>query len=291
MEVKMDPNLTFINLKFFCDTAQGLSVSEAARMNFVTQSAISQGIKKLEKAFRVPLTNHSRHNLQLTQEGKIVVEKGRRILRSLKEINDTLKEDRETVSGTVLIACTPSIAMNFMNQTIRLLQLKHPEVCVELKIGNPEAIREWVHNGLVDFGLAIASPIFDSFEQTTLRKGNFCIFSTGSTLKNGVFVDEKNGLFVDFLKVQYRKKYEKELSILSELGSWELVAQFASERDKGCGYFPDYLAAKYPNLKKLQESFSLPSYELVALVNKADVLSTASKAFFECFSELEFEVK
>lgn len=282
----MEQGLTLINLKFFCDTAQRLSVSEAARMNFVTQSAISQGIRRLEKGLQVTLTNHSRHNLQLTHEGEIVLEKGRKIVRSFKEIQDALQGQSKTISGRVHIACTSSIGMNFMNQAMRAMHQEYPEVAIELKIGNPDAIRQWIKSSAVDFGLALASTEFESFEQTVLRRGNFCVFSSGPSLHRGVFVDERHGLFVELLTAQYRQKYKKELCLLSELGGWEIVAQFTQE-GLGCGFFPDYLINRYPDLVVSQEKIKPIPYELVAVTNKAEVLSKASQAFCSLFSVLK----
>ena len=280
----MHPGMTLINLKFFCDTAQRLSVSEAAQVNGVTQSAISQGIRKLEKALKTELTNHHRHNLQLTQEGKTALEKGKNILRSFKELEQCIQEQSKTISGTVSVGCTPSLAMNFMNKTILLMRREYPEVVVEPKIGDPESLRRWIKTDAVDLGLALASPAFASFEQTVLRRGTFTIFSSSSRLQDGVFVDNKDGLLVDLFQDQYRRKHKKELPILAELGSWELVAQFASD-SIGCGILPDYLGSLYSSLKPEQTIKPL-AYELVACTNKAVILSRAAKAFFHFFSEV-----
>lgn len=278
----MHPGLTLINLKFFCDTAQRLSISEAARMNFVTQSAISQGIKKLEEALLVQLTNHSRHNMQLTQEGEIAFKVGRKILSSFAELQEAVHEQSTTLSGTLIVGCTPSIAMNFMKEAIRAMGREHPGALIEPKIGGPEDMGKWIKRGEVQVGLALASPEFSSFDQRVLWGGSFSVFSSGIELKNGVFVDRMSGLGVEALLTQYRKKYKKDLRILAELGSWELVAQFASD-GLGCGFLPDFLSSRYTNLQSLP-SIKPFAYELIACSNKGDVLSRASQAFFAIFS-------
>ena len=68
----MDP-FNLIYLKYFIDSAESNSVSEAARKNFVTQSCVSQGIKKLEQTLKIDLTMHLRNRFKLTEEGEIVL--------------------------------------------------------------------------------------------------------------------------------------------------------------------------------------------------------------------------
>ena len=79
----MDP-FNLIYLKYFIDAAESNSVSESAKKNFVTQSCVSQGIKKLEQTLKVDLTMHLRNRFKLTEEGKIIFIKGKQVFKSLK---------------------------------------------------------------------------------------------------------------------------------------------------------------------------------------------------------------
>jgi LysR family transcriptional regulator, carnitine catabolism transcriptional activator len=45
----MNPLINLMHLKFFCDAVTFSSISEAAKRNYVTQSAVSQAIAKLEQ--------------------------------------------------------------------------------------------------------------------------------------------------------------------------------------------------------------------------------------------------
>jgi len=65
--MQLDLNLTY--LKFFHDAALSGSVSESAKRNFVTQSAISQAISKLEEDLGVSLCQHKKQKFKLTEAG------------------------------------------------------------------------------------------------------------------------------------------------------------------------------------------------------------------------------
>ena len=49
----MNPAINLIHLKFFCDAVVYESITEAAKMNYISQSAVSQAITKLESIFGV----------------------------------------------------------------------------------------------------------------------------------------------------------------------------------------------------------------------------------------------
>jgi len=279
----MHPGLTLINLKFFHDTAQRLSVSEAAKHNFVTQSAISQAILKLEKALQCDLTNHNKYRLKLTAEGEIAFKEIQKIFRSLKELQDKLLEQHQQISGSLHLAITPSIAIHLLPRVIQKMQKNYPDVSITMRIGHPEQIRNDLKTGLVDLGLVLEHENFISFEQKPLHSGTFCIYSKGGKLHDGLFVDSRKNSFVKSLQKIYAKKYKQELPILAELDSWEVVARFV-DNGLGSGFIPDYLLSQYPNLTAIQNKELSVPYTIVAVYNPGDILSRAARSFLEIWS-------
>ena len=59
--------------KVFYHVANTLSFSEASRQLFISQSAVSQSIKLLEKKLNQPLFIRSTKRVQLTPEGEILL--------------------------------------------------------------------------------------------------------------------------------------------------------------------------------------------------------------------------
>ncbi|MDE3069023.1 MAG: LysR family transcriptional regulator, partial [Verrucomicrobiota bacterium] len=58
-------------LKIFCDLVEIGSVTEAARLNGLTHSAVSQQISALECRFKPLFLNRSKRNFCLTREGQV----------------------------------------------------------------------------------------------------------------------------------------------------------------------------------------------------------------------------
>jgi DNA-binding transcriptional LysR family regulator len=86
----------------------------SGKKNFVTQSAISQGIAKLEKVIGVQLVTHSRSNFQLTEEGRIVFEQAGEVFKALQALQDKIQDGKKEITGELLFSCTNSLGMSFI---------------------------------------------------------------------------------------------------------------------------------------------------------------------------------
>jgi DNA-binding transcriptional LysR family regulator len=58
------------NFKVFCDLVENQSFSKAAKINNVTQSAVSQQLRTMEKQFKVLIVDRSQKQFRLTPEGE-----------------------------------------------------------------------------------------------------------------------------------------------------------------------------------------------------------------------------
>lgn len=68
-------------LRYFVETADCLNFSEAARKLFVSQSSLSEQVKKLEDEIGKPLFVRSSRGVSLTDAGAVLLEHARATLR------------------------------------------------------------------------------------------------------------------------------------------------------------------------------------------------------------------
>ena len=66
------------SLKLFCDLAETTSFTKAAKINGVTQSAVSQQISSLETKFDAVLIERSKKKFTLTKEGNTLYKYSKR---------------------------------------------------------------------------------------------------------------------------------------------------------------------------------------------------------------------
>ena len=83
------PPINLIYLKYFCDAVKHGSITSSAKQNFVSQSAISQGIANLEKLLDVELITHQANRFKPTHEGELIFERAKKVFHTLSELERT----------------------------------------------------------------------------------------------------------------------------------------------------------------------------------------------------------
>lgn len=102
------------------------SFSAAARALYTVQSNVSAHIARLERELGVTLIN--RTSGQITDEGALVVERGRRILREFDEITADIAALDDIVSGHTRIGVIGTTGRWLMPQFLNKLSGEHPHV-------------------------------------------------------------------------------------------------------------------------------------------------------------------
>ena len=80
------------NLKIFADLVETKSFSKAAKLNGITQSAVSQQARAMERHFKTLLVDRSQKQFQLTREGYRVYESAKEMLHTYDKLMCELQE-------------------------------------------------------------------------------------------------------------------------------------------------------------------------------------------------------
>lgn len=285
----MVPQINLLHLKFLCDAVHYNSISEAAKMNFVTQSAVSQGIRKLEKILATQLLTHSRKKFQLTLEGKIVFEQARHVFKSLQNIYEEINQSKEVVAGDLKIVSTKSLGMSFIPSCYKKMKMDFPQVDMQVRLGGLNYIRNSIKQNDVELGIVVYDQDFAHFAKHSLKKGKFNLYQSTDRnqqafIENGVLVNYFEGTHVKELQDHLQRKYPS-LKIQAELSGWEVIARF-TELNMGIGFYPDYIIAnnRYQNIEAYPIELPDFEYEICAIYNKGGKLSRCANAFIEQFS-------
>lgn len=121
------------SLKIFCDLVEMKSFSRAAEANYVTQPAVSQQVRNLERIWKAPLLKRDRGNLSPTPAGDVVYSKSKIILEHYDEMTRLLKQAGRPVSGTVRIATIHGVGLHELPPYIQRFLKLHPGVNVNLE--------------------------------------------------------------------------------------------------------------------------------------------------------------
>jgi len=216
--------------KIFCDLADTSSFSKAAKINSITQSAVSQQIRALEMRYQVMLVERGRRNFSLTAEGQAFLAAGREILNIYDHLGERLHELQNVVAGTVKISSVYSIGLHELPPYLKEFRILYPDVDVQVEYRRSTQVYTQVLAGEVDLGL-VAYPVrrkgllVEAFMEDKMVV--ICHPNHPLAKKKKVRLEELNGeKFISFEPdLPTRKMIDKHLK------SHDVVIQFAMEFD------------------------------------------------------------
>lgn len=291
--------LSLTGLKYFCDAIRLGGLSLAAKENFVTQSAISQAISKLEKFLQIPLLIHHPNRLQLTPQGEIAFQEALKILQTVRHFQTNLFQDQSTQIESLQFACTHSFALAVIPPYIKRFQQEHPKAQVNFHIKDLPSIIEEVKSGAIDFGILPLEICQDEqcelyeedlakFQKKIISSGEFSFYASpllrrAEQRQLGLILSSSQQTEHRRLHELYLKKHKTKLPIALEVDNLELAANLAVE-GAGLAYLPDYLGALYKNrLEPCDLGLQRQEYHMSAIFLKEEYLYTSSKMFLSYF--------
>ena len=144
--------MVFRDCKLFRDVAHTRSLSRAAAMNGISQSAATQHIQELEKRLSVQLLDRSTRPLGLTPGGKLYADLCRDVLRREEDFAVALDEIKAEAEGTVRVASIYSIGLSEMSRLRDEFARVCPGAQLHIEYLRPDKVYEAVIEGHADLG-------------------------------------------------------------------------------------------------------------------------------------------
>ena len=146
-------------LQLFCDLVETESFTQAAERNFVSQSAVSQRLRALEREFGQVLLERGkgRGRIVPTEAGRILYEGAKTLLNEFGELEARLRGLSEEVAGTVRVATVYSVGLHALPGRLKPFLARHPQVNVHLEYSQTDKVYRDVLAGVVDVGI-VACP-------------------------------------------------------------------------------------------------------------------------------------
>ena len=144
--------MIFEECKLFRDVAHAKSLSRAAQLNGISQSAATQHIQELEKRLGTSLLDRSTRPLGLTDAGRLYAELCRDVLRREEDFTAALDDIRGSAEGTVRVATIYSIGLSEMPHLRKEFARVCPEATVSVELLRPQRVYDAVLSGEADLG-------------------------------------------------------------------------------------------------------------------------------------------
>ena len=148
-------NFDLRQLEYFLAVAEGMNISQAAKKLRITQPALSRQIRAFEESLGWSLFERGKKSISLTREGAIVVEEGRKILRSV-ELG--MKRMVQEIDGAELrVGYAPSLASDLIEKAMAYFTQRFPRVRVSWSDSSSQEMWTGVKKGSLDLILEVAS--------------------------------------------------------------------------------------------------------------------------------------
>src|SRR5580658_3167984 len=142
----------FGECKLFRDVAHARSLSRAAAVNGISQSAATQHIQELEKRLGVQVLDRSTRPLGLTAAGKLYAELCRDVLRREEDFVVALDGVKSEAEGTVRVASIYSIGLSEMARLREEFAAVCPGAQLQVELLRPDKVYEAILEDKADLG-------------------------------------------------------------------------------------------------------------------------------------------
>src|SRR5262245_52707374 len=141
-------------LKTFCDLVELGSLSRAAKLNRVTQSAVSQQLRALETRYGRRLMERApRSAAQPTAAGRLFYQELKQLLERFFGLERRLREESDTISGSVRVATVYSVGLHTLPPAMKQALLAYPALNLRLEYRRTDQIYDACLAGEIDFGI------------------------------------------------------------------------------------------------------------------------------------------
>jgi LysR family hydrogen peroxide-inducible transcriptional activator len=146
------------DLKYLVALADTGHFGKAAERTFVSQPTLSAQLKKLEEFLGVKLVERQPKNVQLTEVGKQVVVRARRMLDEGDEIIALAKNNTDPFAGKLKVALIPTIGPYLLPRVMQKIRKALPHLGLMLYEHQTEPLLKRLRDGEIDLGI-MALPI------------------------------------------------------------------------------------------------------------------------------------
>lgn len=286
--------------RIFNVVCRNKSFSKAAQELYMTQSAVSQAISKLEKGLEVQLFYRTSRGVVLTNEGNLLNEHVNSSLAIINAAEDKILEFKSLTTGQLRIGVGDTITRYFLLPFLKDFHLAYPGIKLKILNGTTSEINDFIKSGKADLGICNL-PIHDDQLQVTPCKEIQDIFVCGEKFKELtekpislqklmemplIFLEKKSNsrMYVE----NYFKDKGFRVSPVFELGSYDLILEF-TKVNLGIScvireFSEDYLERGDLYEVKLEEEIPKRSIGISYLKNVP--LSHAAKKFVESINRV-----
>ena len=286
--------------KVFYYVATTLSFSEASKLLFISQSAVSQSIKVLEKKLGITLFIRSTKKVQLTPEGEILLKHIEPAMNLIQKGENQLLEAHTLNGGQLRIGASDTICRYYLVPYLNQFHKDYPNI--HIKVINHTSIEcaKALENGQTDFIIAnypnsalvgnLHTRVINDFHDVFVASRQaFDLEGKELTLeellKYPIMMLDRKSTTSEFLHNLFLQ-HQVDLIPEIELSSNDLLIDLA-KIGLGIAFVPDYcINHENKELFVLKTKEKMPPRQIVVSVNTTMPVSASTEEFLNLLPEV-----
>lgn len=139
-------------LALLCDVADTNNLTLSAERMGYTQSGVSHAISKLETEMGLPIIKRTKHGVELTSEGALLMPYIQLVVSHYQRMDDVIDSILGLQRGSICIGTYCSIASQWLPEIIGKYQQLYPNIAIRIREGGIRDVERWLYDGTIDFG-------------------------------------------------------------------------------------------------------------------------------------------
>ena len=259
--------------RVFCEVVKYKNISKTAESMYVSQSAITQSIQKLENMLGGKVFYRNKNGVELTEEGKNLYEYIKDSIETMNNAENVFSKYITLEKGKIRIGGGNSLLASLIFEPFLKFTKKYPNLDISISSGITDILMQKLANGELDIvalNLPFKDKKYSNIEIIPLKKSTFCFFASKDYIKkNSIknFKELKNNTLIlpkapsskKKILDDFCKKENIELVANYEVSSTSIMKRLVLN-DIGIGF------TNIENLKDIEDK--------ITIINKIEIEDT-----------------
>jgi len=208
-------------LRSFCALVEVGHFTRTAEQLNMTQSGVSQHVKKLEEQLGCALLIRQGKQFTLTEAGERLYQEGRELIRALSDLEKSVLLDPE-FEGTVRVASPGSVGLKFYRHLLEL-QKQQPKLVIDYRFAPNADVERLIASNKIDIALMTSPTALEGVSFKALAEEELLLITPADVLSADWqqlmqlgFIDHPDGahhasllLGPNFAEFQHIKQFKK----------------------------------------------------------------------------------
>jgi DNA-binding transcriptional LysR family regulator len=283
--------MEFRTLRAFVEVIRQGGFSQAAKVVFTTQSAVSKAVKQLEAEAGVPLIDRVGHRSSLTAAGEVVYRRALRLLAERDDLVAELGEIRGLQSGVLRLGLPPMGSALLFAPLFATYRRRFPGIEIRLVEYGSDRLEAMLRAGEIDLAVSLL-PVAEDFDwhevrreplEVMLPRGHALVAEgevTLDSLRGEPFILFESGFALNRIILEACRGRGFEPTVAARSSQMDFIVELAAA-GVGVAFLPRLLAAHRlrPGVARLPLRAPAIDWDIAMIWRRGAFLSHAAKAW------------